>query len=218
MRKFKIFILIVFVSVIFCSLRLFSQTEGTIALSTNVAELIGDNFSIYFENTKVNVKKFGFGFGYTIAYRWLYNINIEVNDDKNPLLSYNGPVFRIFYMIPASKTIPNRYFGLEITGKYLYYRNTTFDDFYKEDPVYFTRDENEFVIGGEIKFCKDYYSRSFFRQINWGLGLRIKMRDINTTKTIDYVNSGTRPEGHKNVTSYIPTLNFGFKLGGFWKK
>jgi len=217
-RKFKILSLTFFISVSFCTPHLYSQIVRTKSISTNLTELLSNNFPIYFEGTKVNVRKFGFEIGYTKAFRWFNKIDIEIKDDKCPLLAYNGPIFRFFYMFPVSKSIPDRYFGFEILGKYLYYRNTTFEDFYKEDPVYFTRDENDFVIGAEIKFCKDYYSKSFFHQINWGLGIRYKNRDINTTKTIDYIHSGTRPEGHKKISAFMPTLNFGFKIGRFWSK
>jgi len=217
-RKFKILFCVIFFSITFCSLHLQSQILRTRSISTNLTELLSNNFSIYYEDTKDNIRKFGFEIGYTTAYRWIDKIGIEINDDKYPLLAYNGPVFRFFYMLPVSKSIPNRYIGLEILGKYLYYRNTTFDDFYKEDPVYFTRNENEFLIGAEIKFCKDYYSNSFFHQINWGFGIRYKNRDINTTKTIDYVHSGIRPEGHKSVSAFMPIINLGIKIGRLWSK
>jgi hypothetical protein len=217
-RNFEIVFSISFILIISSSHQLYSQIIRTRAISTNLTELLSNNISVYYEDTKVNIRKFGFEIGYTKAFRWFNKIGIEINDDKYPLLAYNGPVFRLFYMFPVSKSIPDRYIGFEILGKYLYYRNTTFDDFYKEDPVYFTRDENDFVIGAEIKFCKDYYSKSFFHQINWGFGLRYKNRDINTTKTIDYVHTGTRPEGHKNISAFIPTINFGFKIGRLWSK
>jgi len=216
-RKFILIIsLNVIITIAGSTFRLCAQPVRESSLSTNLVGLPFGDYSLYYEITKVDTSKFGFSFGYLIANRWLAEAGFEVNDAWTPILAYNGPQLRLYYLFSCNKKKQKKYFGLELFGKYLHYKNTTFTDYIdagEMEPVGFTRNEKAIVTGAEFRFCKDYCAKSFFSQIFFGAGFRVKMRDINTIKTFSQGYDFFRPVGHTYETNWFPMVNFGFKIG-----
>lgn len=223
MKKFEKLVLIISILniVMLFSPRLFSQNPVTSTLSTNVTGMPFNDLSLYYEYTKTDTFKVGVSVGYMIGNRWLHRMNIEVDDNRLPLLAYYGPEFRIYYMRTVNmkstkKEKNNFYWGPEFLFKYLYYNNTTFVDYIdvgEKEPVNFTRDEKSYVAGLELKFCKDYFHKRFFMQLFWSVGGRLKLRDINTTESHNEWLSEFRPLGHTTKNIFIPVFNIGLKLG-----
>ena len=196
-----------------------TQTFPLKTLSMNVTGVLFNDFSLFYEVQPNEHHRKGISLGYMVAGRWWKGI--EVDDDVIPIGAYNGPELRIYF--ETLKTLSNKIFshGPEILLKYIYYTNYNFVDWFSHDdafPVYFTRSERTFVLGAEYLLEKRKYKSEGFSETFWGFGFRFKFRNINTTDNSSfegaYVAQNNRPIGKKFVIMFIPTINFGIKLGG----
>ncbi len=208
---------------------LYSQNNSTSTISVNLFGMPFNDFSLYYDVTINESKRFGISIGYMISNNWWRGKvdggtgHNEVDDDKIPIGSYNGPELRLYYEYIRNKGNKIKFLGPEIFFKYLYYDNRLFVDFnsnYFGNAVFFVRSEKTFVTGTELLWGRDFNEGKVFCQIFWGIGFRLKFRRINTINS--YYNYSTpseyfRPIGKKNTTMFIPTINFGFKLGTWIK-
>jgi len=201
------------------------------ALSINIFGIPFNDFSVYYEVTRNEKKRYGISGGYMIAFNWWRGKQdggtggIEVDDDRIPLGVYNGPELRLYYM--ALKQKPDRvtFNGPQLLFKYLFYNNTTFIDFQKSGeaiPVWFTRNETAYVIDAEWLLGNEYYEGNLIYGYYFGFGLRYRIRYVSTIH--NYSEEGTlfansfRPVGNKTIAQFIPVINFGFKFGVRLKK
>ncbi|MEO5571397.1 MAG: hypothetical protein ABIS37_10770 [Bacteroidia bacterium] len=186
-----------------------------------------NDFSAFYELTKkdsLKYRRYGVSAGYMIAFKWWNHDpdgstdKIEVDDDKFPIGAYNGPQLRLYYETVRSEGGKLKFRGPEILFKYLYYDDELFIDFFSHDdakPVFYRRSEKTFVIGAEWLWGKDINDGKLFHQVFWGIGGRIKFRDINTLSHYSEPPGyeGNIPLGQKHTILVVPTLNFGIKLG-----
>jgi hypothetical protein len=207
--------------------KIFSQNSSFSTISVNVFGMPFNDFSAFYELTKkdsLKCRRYGISAGYMIAFKWWnHNPNgstgaIEVDDDKFPIGAYNGPQLRLYYETVKFQDAKVKFRGPEILFKYLYYDDELFVDFFDHDdakPVFYRRSEKTFVVGAEWLWGKDINDGKLFHQVFWGIGGRIKFRDINTLSHYSEPPGleGNRPLGQKHTTLVVPTLNFGIKLG-----
>jgi hypothetical protein len=224
-NKFKLSVFFCIILPAICIQNLYGQDKSVYSLSTNVFGFAFNDFSIYLHATDEKRIKKSISVGFMIASRW-WNAetgstgDIEVNDDKYPIGSYNGPQLRIGYFAGRSKNDKIRYKGPQLIFKYIYYKNETFIDWFSHDDavsVSYTRSEKAYVIGLEWVFQKEKPHRDFFINTFWSLGLRMKFREITTSSVkgwgISNAYASERPVGFKKTTLFIPTINFGVMLG-----
>jgi hypothetical protein len=198
-------------------------------LALNGTGMLFDDFSLFYESTKNDKRRFGISLGYMIAFNWWktgYPSGIEFNDDLFAVGAYNGPEIRLYYekLIPKLKKIS--FSGPELLFKYQFYHNATFIDSdggdREDDYIQFTRSEKTFVVGFEYLFGNEFYYSHTFTQIVGGFGVRAKFRDINTLSSGVYgeypYGSSFRPVGKKYLMMFIPTINFCIKFGTWVKK
>lgn len=217
-----------FLLVVLLPFNLHSQNLPTKTISINVFGIPFNDFSLFYEVTKNESKRYGISAGYMIAFNWWkgkvdgHTDSFEVDDDKFPIGSYSGPELRLYYENVKHKGDKNKFHGPEILFKYIYYNNKKFVDFFDPPepvPVFFVRNEKTFVIGVEWLWGKNIEYRKAFQQIFWGIGCRFKIRNINTISNYSpYIPpENHRPIGEKHTTLFIPTVNFGVKFGTWIK-
>ena len=166
-----------------------------------------------------NIKYYSFIFYMIPELTYELGHAIIFDSDNFPTNAYQGPELKLNFQTKMDVNHENSwYVGPEIIFKYLFYKNKTFSDNLgtnRPEFISYTRDEKAFIIGYGIVFSKDFYKKRSFTQLSFGIGMRTKIRDINTTKhsgDVSYLVE-RRPLGEKHSIIYLPTINFGVKFG-----
>ncbi|MEP7265974.1 MAG: hypothetical protein ABI772_15830 [Bacteroidota bacterium] len=223
--QLKLFLLFLIFTIITTVSKSNAQNSNDRGLATNLFGFPFNDFSLYYNTTNDKLIRKSLSAGYMIAWRW-WNAetgstgDIEVNDDKYPIGAYNGPQIRIGLLKGRDHEYMTRYMGLQLIAKYLYYNDHKFVDWFSHDDavdVIYIRSEKAVVFGAEWLIQNERPGDKLFLNTSLGFGLRVKFRDITTTKSvgssggINYAES--RPVGTKHTRLFLPTINFGILIG-----
>ncbi len=195
---------------IIISISAFSQEGKFFRIENNVPQNFFDEYNISFNYRNSDFLGSYISLGYKYNNQGLRNGFKDLSPSQwdYPILAYNGPVFRMGYIISDYSITKNNnpsifYIKFGYIFKYLYYKNKTFYDSVGDGYFYyFHRSEKAWVNGADLIFGKstNIFSK-FYIDYHFGIGFRYKIRNfiVDASGLNCLVSDG----------AYVGTYNYG---------